>query len=358
MFLGWKEIKHAKLRYGLIIGVLVLVSYLVFVLSGLANGLKDMNRQAVDQWDASSIVLTSDSDVSLTASTLTLKEGKAIDVPEKNKAYIGNMATVIKKKGTEDKEKITLMGIEKNQFIMPEITKGKVFAKEGEVVANDSLEDAGYKIGDTFTVASSEKEVKIVGFTTKAKFNAAPVLYTSMASYQDLKYGKVDEKNAPINAVVLKGEDASKVKVSKALEVTPIETFIEKLPGYSAQNLTLNFMIIFLFVIASIIIAIFLYVLTIQKVSMFGVLKAQGISSAFLARSVVAQTFILSVIGVLIGFGLTAITGVALPAAVPISIDYVTLVFYALIFVAVAILGGLVSVRTIVKIDPLKAIGG
>ena len=110
--------------------------------------------------------------------------------------------------------------------------------------------------------------------------------------------------------------------------------------------------------IASIIIAIFLYVLTIQKVSMFGVLKAQGISSAFLARSVVAQTFILSVIGVLIGFGLTAITGVALPAAVPISIDYVTLVFYALIFVAVAILGGLVSVRTIVKIDPLKAIGG
>lgn len=98
MFLGWKEIKHAKLRYGLIIGVLVLVSYLVFVLSGLANGLKDMNRQAVDQWDASSIVLTSDSDVSLTASTLTLKEGKAIDVPEKNKAYIGNMATVIKKK--------------------------------------------------------------------------------------------------------------------------------------------------------------------------------------------------------------------------------------------------------------------
>lgn len=359
MFLGWKEIKHAKLRYGLIIGVLVLVSYLVFVLSGLANGLKDLNRQAVDSWDASAIILTADSDISLPSSSFTLADGKKIDVPEKNKAYLGNLSTVIQKVKTDDKEKVSIFGIDKTSFVMPELSSGKAFSKIGEVVAADVLKEEGYKVGDTFKVASSDKKVTIVGFTPKAKFNAAPVLYTSMATYQDIKFDRIaEDDNFAINAIALKGDKASKVDVNSDFEVTKTESFIEKLPGYSAQSLTLNFMIIFLFVIVSIIIAIFLYVLTIQKVSMFGVMKAQGISSGFLARSVVAQTFILAFIGVVIGFGLTAITGAALPAAVPISIDYITLVFYAILFIIVAIIGAFVSVRTIVKIDPLKAIGG
>ena len=117
-------------------------------------------------------------------------------------------------------------------------------------------------------------------------------------------------------------------------------------------------MIYFLIVISAIIVAIFLYVLTVQKMSMFGVLKAQGISSRYLANSVIAQTFLISFIGVVIGFGLTLLTGAFLPSAVPVSFDMVTMIIYGLIFVVVAIMGAVFSVRTIVKIDPLQAIGG
>ena len=39
MFLAINEIKDAKLRYSLIVGLLTLVSYLMFFLSGLAFGL-------------------------------------------------------------------------------------------------------------------------------------------------------------------------------------------------------------------------------------------------------------------------------------------------------------------------------
>lgn len=41
MFLAINEIKDAKLRYSLIAGLLTLVSYLMFFLSGLAFGLID-----------------------------------------------------------------------------------------------------------------------------------------------------------------------------------------------------------------------------------------------------------------------------------------------------------------------------
>lgn len=57
------------------------------------------------------------------------------------------------------------------------------------------------------------------------------------------------------------------------------QTFINKLPGYTAQNSTFELMIGFLFVISLIIIAVFLYILTMQKMPNYAVLRAQGIPS-------------------------------------------------------------------------------
>ena len=57
MFLAWQEIKKNKLRFTLITGILMLVSYLLFFLSGLATGLADLNREAVDKWKASAIII-------------------------------------------------------------------------------------------------------------------------------------------------------------------------------------------------------------------------------------------------------------------------------------------------------------
>ena len=58
-------------------------------------------------------------------------------------------------------------------------------------------------------------------------------------------------------------------------------------------------MIGFLILIAAVVIGIFIYVLTIQKIDVFGVVKAQGISTGTIGRSVVVQTIILILIGVI-----------------------------------------------------------
>ena len=52
MFLAWNEIKRNKLKFGLIIGILVLISYLLFLLSGLASGLINMNTEGIKKWKA------------------------------------------------------------------------------------------------------------------------------------------------------------------------------------------------------------------------------------------------------------------------------------------------------------------
>jgi len=355
MFLALNEIKKNKLRFTLIIGVLMLVSYLVFFLSGLATGLENLNRESVDKWKANAIILTEESDKSITQSSLTTEDTKNIDAKEI--AEIGQISAVAA--NGEEKTNVSIFGINEDEFIMPEVTEGEAFAKDNEVIAGDALKEDGFKVGDELKLSSSSEVLTIVGFTDNARFNGAPVLYGDLATFQRVKFGEGAEANKEsINAIVVRDDNIEAIEIDDSLELTEIETFIRSLPGYTEQSLTLNFMIYFLFGISAVIVAIFLYVLTVQKISMFGVMKAQGISNSYLSRSVIAQTFLLAAIGVAVGFALTLITGAFLPSAVPVAFDLVTMLIYGLVLIVVAIMGAVFSVLTIVRIDPLKAIGG
>jgi putative ABC transport system permease protein len=120
-------------------------------------------------------------------------------------------------------------------------------------------------------VSSTDEKLTIVGFAEDARFNAAPVLYGEMATFHRVKFGEAAEQNEDqINGVVLRTNDLKSVTDNEDLETIEMEEFIQNLPGYTEQNLTLSFMIYFLFVISSVIVAIFLYVLTVQKISLFG----------------------------------------------------------------------------------------
>ena len=53
MFLALNEIMHSKLRYALVAGVMFLIVLLgIFFGPGLAYGLAQDNRTAVDKWEA------------------------------------------------------------------------------------------------------------------------------------------------------------------------------------------------------------------------------------------------------------------------------------------------------------------
>lgn len=354
MFLAINEIRHSKLRYALVTGVMFLIAYLVFFLTGLAYGLAQDNRMAVDKWEADQILLTEEANDNLNMSMLPRSLYDEVDAPEK--AVLAQTAGVVTKEDNGEKVDVTFFGIDPDQFLAPNITDGEMFASDDEAVADSSIEEEyGISIGDTIKLAGSDKKLKIVGFTDNARFSVAPVLYTSIAAYQEIRFEKEDDsENARINAIVTRG----KIKeVPDDLVATDISKFINELPGYNAQVLTFGFMIGFLIVIAAIVIGIFIYVLTMQKSEIFGVMKAQGISSRYIAFSVIAQTFLLATSGVLIGGLATIGTALVLPAAVPFQINLLFFASISVMMILIAMLGAFFSVRTIVKIDPLKAIG-
>lgn len=356
MFLALNEIIHSKLRYALVTGVMFLIAYLVFFLTGLAYGLAQDNRTAVDKWEADTIVLSKDANTNLGMSMITKK--MAEEVKGDQVAYLAQTPGVVTSPDRPDADKVNVsfFGIDQNQFIMPNIVEGEEFQSNDEAVGDISLkEEYGLDIGDTIKLSGSDKTFKLTGFIENAKFNVSPVVYTTINAYQEIRFEKQDATdNARINAVVVRGDVDS---LPDDLEKISISTFINELPGYNAQVLTFGFMIGFLIVIAAIVIGIFIYVLTMQKINIFGVLKAQGVTGGFIARSVVAQTFLLSFFGVALGLFGTFVTSLVLPDAVPFQSNWLFFGVISVMMLIVAILGALFSVRTIVKIDPLKAIG-
>ncbi|HHW6847552.1 TPA: ABC transporter permease [Staphylococcus aureus] len=349
MFLAWNEIKYNKLKFGLIIGILVLISYLLFLLSGLANGLINMNTEGIKKWQADAIVLNKDANQTVQQSVITTSDVKG---KFKKEAPLKQMGIIASKGNSE--ENAILFGVTSNSFLIPKIKEGKVFNKDNEVVIDQSLKDKGFKVNDIINLSQSDEKLHIVGVSESAKYNASPVIFTNNKTMEKINPALSSDKT---NSVVVKDSNWNDKKMNSDLEVIGIDEFVENLPGYKPQNLTMNFMITFLFVICATVIGVFLYVITLQKKSLFGVLKAQGFTNGFLMKMVLAQTFILALIGSLIGLMLTLLTSLILPKAVPIQFDVITLIIFGIVLILISLVGSLFSVLSIRKIDPLKAIG-
>ncbi|HCZ1977476.1 TPA: FtsX-like permease family protein [Staphylococcus aureus] len=349
MFLAWNEIRRKKLKFGLIIGVLTMISYLLFLLSGLANGLINMNKEGIDKWQADAIVLNKDANQTVQQSVFNKKD---IENKYKKQATLKQTGEIVS--NGHQKDNVLVFGVEKSSFLVPSLIEGHKATKDNEVLADEILKNKGFKIGDTLSLSQSDEKLHIVGFTESAKYNASPVIFTNDATIAKINPRLTGDK---INAVVVRDTNWKDKKLNQELEAVSINDFIENLPGYKPQNLTLNFMISFLFVISATVIGIFLYVMTLQKTSLFGILKAQGFTNGYLANVVISQTLILALFGTAFGLLLTGVTGAFLPDAVPVKFDVLTLLVFAIVLMIVSVLGSLFSILTIRKIDPLKAIG-
>ncbi len=106
MFLALNEIMHSKLRYALVAGVMFLIAYLVFFLTGLAYGLAQDNRTAVDKWEADSIVLSKDANSNLGMSMITKKIAEEVEGGKV--AYLAQTPGVVLVKTVQKKEKSML----------------------------------------------------------------------------------------------------------------------------------------------------------------------------------------------------------------------------------------------------------
>ncbi|WP_071131260.1 ABC transporter permease [Enterococcus timonensis] len=364
MFLALKEIKDAKLRYGLLTGIVFLIALVVFVLAGLSAGLSDGHKKAVADFNASGFVLNENANQIVTASNLTVDDLNRVQADQTAAVgfYSGALSRDVKE---ATKDNVSVFGLDAESFIAPKIEDGRLFQENNEIVVSENLADEqDLKINDTVTIGNSDQELTIVGISQATTYSVEPVVYTNVATFQLLKYGAIpeDESQMQINAIAFDASDLSDVLLTQTKE-SPLsklsyDTFIDNLPGYTAERLTLGMMVYILILIAAAIVAIFMYVLTLQKKQLFGILKAQGVPTSVLGKSILAQSLLMTFVGTLLAFVITWILSLFFPAGMPFTADLLQWTLYGGILIVMGTLGGLFCLPSVLKIDPVVAIGG
>ena len=131
---------------------------------------------------------------------------------------------------------------------------------------------------------------------------------------------------------------------------------IKSIPGYSAQKSVFAGMIGALVLITSLVIGIFIYIITIQKLGLYGIMRAQGIKVKDIVSALFWQILILSSVGV--GTALLAVLGTKyiIPKTLFFEVNWLAYSILSISIILVSLIGGLISLPKILKISPIKAI--
>jgi putative ABC transport system permease protein len=361
--IAFDELWYRRGQFALIGLIVTLVAYLVFMISALGAGLLEQAGSAVKNLNADALVFRDNANLSLQQSELSVGIVARIRAAPgvSDSSVLGYVS--VQPSDQPGKGPVAFLGFEPFTISAPIVREGRPLepGETGAVLADKRfVEDRGKGIGDTIEVSSRLEPYtfEIVGIVDEGPFFFQNPIWGSMADFRTLKYGDVPD--APAATLVMVAGEGVVESVPRDVPgteaATPAETF-NSIPGVSAQQGTANAIQGFGLVIGALVIGVFFYVLTLQKVGQIGVLKAIGASSWFVFRQLLLQVVIVAVVGMVIALPLTFVTVNMLSANVPLPLTRDTVVLSSILLLATAIIGVLFSGRRIATVDPLIALG-
>jgi putative ABC transport system permease protein len=376
-YLALKEVWRNRGRFLLVSLVIALITLLVLFIAALGEGLGTNNREYISKVDGQLVVFLEKADYIISASRMdqtTLRAVRRVPgVAEAGPISAANTAILLP---NEKVLKVSLLGVEAEKPGMPPILAGRAFlsATAREVIVDQRvLERSTIKLGDTITIRSTQGtqdeffDLRVVGTTSGQAFFFQPSIFVQPSVWEQIRPKSEAELNntvPAINVIVVRLTDpAQSVSVQKQLvaqvnniEVADLEKTIQNIPGYSAQQGTVQTQGFFTLLIGILVIGGFFQIQILQKVPQIGVLKAIGASNFVVGTASIIQITVVTAIGVAIGGFLTFLFSLGFPPTVPLTFNGSSSALAIAALLAIGPLGGLVSVFYAVRIEPLKAL--
>lgn len=366
MSLAWKEVRKNKGKYTIIVLVLVATMYLVFFTIGLTTGLRRLGASKMMNASAETFILSEGSSNSMVQSSFSGAHATEIleDLDDETAFILGvrlaNMQNVANDT-TSDTFEMAYFGMESNSFMIPEITEGAVPQQDNEAVASSYLKSEGVQLGDTVRDVNMNVAFTVVGFTNDETYSYSPILYLSPDQFSRTTITGQMVGFATVQAIVSEQSPESipnHIIENYDVDVVSREDIITNIPGLLAQSVSFLLLILSMYIISGTILAMFFYIITLQKKKELGQLKALGANTAFLIRMMLSQVGIIVSLSVIIAVGLIYLTSILLPSIVPFLFSWSFVLFGSFLFLTVALLGSLASIFQVVRVDPIIAIGG
>ena len=378
-YLAVKEVWRNRGRFLLVSMVIALITLLVLFIAALGEGLGNGNREYISKLNGELIVYQSKSDFLIQASRLSrnrLASVRRVNGVE-DAGMLGTSSATLLLPLQEKDLKIAVLGVEPGHIGEPKVVQGVQLSTDlaQEVILDrNTAIRSKLVIGDEVQIRVTQGtkdefyKLRIVGITDGQQYSLQPSVFVPFYTWDRIRpksEAELNSSNPVANVILVKVTNPENVEAVREslksqvdnVEVAILKEAIQALPGYSAQQSTLNTQGGFTLFIGILVIGGFFQIQILQKVAQIGVLKAIGAANTIVAAASIIQIVVITVIGVLIGGLLTFLFSLTFPPTVPIVFNGTTSAIALIALLLIGPLGGLVSIRYAVKIEPLKALG-
>jgi len=243
-----------------------------------------------------------------------------------------------------------------------------------EIVVSDKT---GFKLQDEIKLGRNF--YRVVGITTKTVSNSGdPLVYLSLKDAQELQFlysnkeiqnniarGIQNTESYMVNAIVAKvkeGFDIEEVAQSiKKWQHKSVYTSKEQ-KDILAKNLIeksskqIGLFTLILVVVSTIIIALIIYTMTLEKMKEIAIMKLMGLPNSLIINMIVKETLVLGIFAFIFGNIFSYLTYDSFPKLVILQrSDAIAL--FGVVIVA-SILASFIGVKKVISADPAAAIGG
>ncbi len=361
MKLALKELFYSKKKYLLIEAVIVLLMFMVLFLSGLAEGLGLAVRSGIQTIPAEYFLVSDTAENLITVSNLesaVLEQAEALT--DGKAAPLDIQRMYLEKENSDEKLDITYFAIPAGSFLEPEVFEGSGFSGStdgNQIILDDNFQAEGISVGDIVRDSSTDMEFEVAGFAKDQMYGHTSVGFITTESYTKLRQELNPNYEPTYHAIVVQGSAPDNIQI-EGTEVVSKADIIENLPGYTAEQSTIQ-MIIWVLVIASAaILGVFYYIITLQKEKQFGVMKAIGLGMGKISAVVCSQVCFVACAGACVANLLTFGMAAVLPQTMPFYLDGMFACIVTVSFILISLASSLLSVGRIAHIDPIKSIGG
>lgn len=339
MNIAWKEIKKSKIRFMILGSIIFLVSFLTFIISGLSNGLSQDNAALIKDLPDGQFYMNEQANETYNLSRIDESTKEKLVNEQKNATALSIQMGFVN--DVDDKQ---------HSVAFVTSTDSNLFEKVGigEIVLDRSIEKEGIEIGDAVTNSQFSGEFIVKGFVDQKKYSHAPVAFINIENYKEI-YG-VEE----MQLVFVPGQ--YKVEKIDGLQSFSNQEFLSTIPSYSAEQMSLNMIIWFLVVISGMLFAIFFYMMNVQKIGLYGILRALGVKTSQLFGMMWYQMFFITTIALTLSVALSQGFTLIAPKGMPFILTLEITIQLSIIFLIIGFIGATLSGFQIRRVQPLHAI--
>lgn len=357
---------RAKLRFSLLSLAIGLLVFLILFQQAIFGGLVKSFIGAVENQNAEVLVFSDQARKNVEASLIfpgLEAQIAAVDGVEFTSPIGENTFTV---DGGGESQDAAIFGYELGGLGEPtSLIDGRLPEASGEGVSSFSSENTGFEIGDTITVLGEQPaEITIVGIAEDARWSVQATIFTSYDTYVTARQASDPDSQVLPSLIAVQpteGTDPTGLAAAITEQVAGTEALtrqqaVDGNPGVQGVNSSFNIILALAFMVVVLVVGFFFLILTVQKSKPLTLLRAIGAPRRYLVQNLLGQIVIVMFAGIMVGVLLTLLVGAATTGgAIDVSLDPASVIPTIALLTVLALIGGVASVRRVLKIDPIRA---